>query len=367
MKILIVAHLKRKVTPDMTASRSRVIYELAKGLIKKGHDVTILGTGDSHVPGAKIISVIPRSFVEMPAYENPFYAETGFLIKMAKMLEEIAGDYDIVHNNTYPEFINLMAADRISIPIVTTVHAQATPEFDEVLSLFPGSFLISISKAHRELFKKAKIYEVIYNGIDTDLYKFQEKKEDYLLWIGRLGKAKNKDGNFIDAKGVKWAIELARATGSRLKLSGNVEDIEFYNKEVKPHLSDKIEWVGEVSAEQPLSKQEVVELMQNAKAFLMTINWYEPFGLVMAEAMSCGTPVIGFNRGSVSELVEDGKTGVVVEPKEGLDGLKRALAEIDRIEPVACRKRVEEKFSVGVMTNNYEKLYNDVIGEQHVQ
>ncbi len=361
MKILIVSHLKRKVTPEITASRSRVIYELTKGLLSKGHEVSILGTGDSNVPGAKTIPVIPKSFVDMPVYENPFYAETGFLIKMTKMIEEIAGEYDIVHNHTYPEFINLMAMDKINTPMVTTVHAQATPEMDEVLSMFSGANLISISKAHKNLFKKAQISEVVYNGIDTDLYSLCEEKEDYLLWIGRLGKAQDKDGKYIDAKGVRWAIKLAQETGEKLLISGNVEDVKFFEQDVKPYLNDKIKWIGEISAEQPLSKEEVVRLMQKAKAFLMTINWYEPFGLVMAEAMSCGTPVIGFDRGSVSELVVDGKTGFVVSPEKGIDGLKDAVSKLSTIKPEDCRQHVENNFSTKIMIENYVSVYEKAI------
>lgn len=357
MKILITAPLRRKITPDITASRPRVIYELVKGLIERGHQVSILGTGDSFVPGAKVIPVIPKSFNELPAFENPFYAETGFLVKLAQKIKEIAGDFDIIHNHTFPEFINLMITDKIQTPLLTTVHAQATPELDEVLSLFPKANLVSISMAHQKLFKKAKINDVVYNGVDTNLYTFKEKKEDYLLWIGRLSKAKDKQGNFIDPKGVRWAIQLARETNSKLILSGNVEDEEFFKKDVQPFLNKKIQWIGSISAEQPLDKKEVVTLMQNAKAFLMTINWYEPFGLVMAEAMSCGTPVIGFDRGSFSELVVGNKTGFVVPPKSGIEGLKEALSKIETINPLACRKHVEENFTIEKMVANYEKIY----------
>jgi glycosyltransferase involved in cell wall biosynthesis len=362
MKILIVSLLKRSVTPTMTASRPRMIYELAKGLIAKGHEVTILGTEDSSVPGAKIIGVIPKSFTELPAFENPFYAETSYLIQLAKKIEALAPEFDVIHNHTYPEFINLMAAERIKTPMITTLHAQATPEFDAVLSSFPDSHLISISQAHRSGFTNANIDRVVYNGIDTKLYAFEEKKDDYLLWIGRLGKSKNDQGEFMDAKGIRWAIQLAEASGERLLLSGNVEDKAFFEKDVKPHLNDKIQWIGNISSEQPLSKEEVVKHMQKAKAFLMTINWEEPFGLVMAEAMSCGTPVIGFKRGAVPEVIADGKTGFVVDPNEGVSGLQKALEKLDSVDPKDCRAHVEEHFSIEAMINNYEKVYQEYTG-----
>ena len=165
----------------------------------------------------------------------------------------------------------------------------------------------------------------------------------------------------MDPKGVKWAIKLAKVTGSRLVVGGNVEDMDFYNQDVKPHLSEKIKWVGPVSTELTLTKPEVAAMMQKARAFLMTINWYEPFGLVMAEAGSCGTPVIGFDRGSVKELVVDGKTGFVVSPETGVDGLKEALTKIDSIKPKDCRDHVVKNFSTETMVNNYEALYNEIL------
>ena len=364
MKILIVSLLKRRVTPDIPAARPRIIYEIASGLVKKGHQVSLLGTADSNIPGVNIIPVIEKGFVDMPAFENPFYAETAYLVKLAKKIEEIGNQFDIIHNHTYPEFINLLIAKNIKTPIVSTIHAQAFPEYDEVLSLFPECYHISISEAHKKLFKKAKIYKVVYNGVDTNIYSHQEKKEDYLLWLGRLSKAKNPDGSFMDPKGIKWAIKLAEETNSRLLMSGNIEDMKFYETDVKPHLSDKIQWVGLLSSELILTKPEIAALMQKAKVFLMTINWYEPFGLVMAEAMSCGTPVIGFDRGAVSELIVEGKTGFIVPPEKGINGLKEALSKIEQIKLQDCRDHVVNNFSTEKMVDNYEKTYLEILKQR---
>ncbi len=361
MRILVVSLLKRKITPDVLASRPRVILEIVQGLVKKGHQITLLGTGDSVIPGVEIIPVIEKEFVSMPPYENPFYGETAYLVKLAKKIEEIGNNFDIIHNHTYPEFINLMVENKVKTPIVSTIHAQYFPEFDEVLSLFPETYLISISEAHKKSFKKTKFYKVVYNGIDTNIYSFQEKKDDYLLWLGRLSKAKNTDGSFMDPKGIRWAIKLAEDSGSRLLLSGNIEDMEFYKRDVEPHLNDKIQWIGPKGPELKLTKPEVAALMQKARAFLMTINWYEPFGLVMAEAMSCGTPVIGFDRGAVSELVIDGKTGFVVSPEKGIEGLKEALAKIDTVKPQDCRDHVVKNFSIETMVDSYEKTYEEIL------
>lgn len=361
LKIALLAPLKRPINPQTTVSRNRIVLELAQGLAKKGHSVTVFGTSDSYIPNVKIVGVIPKGIVELPPAENPFYSETGYLVQLAKKIENIASDFDIIHNHTYPEFINLLVADRIKTPMVTTIHAQATEEFDDTLSLFPNATLISISKAHKRLFKKTNFARIVYNGVDTNLYSFSDKKREYLLWLGRLSKAKNKDGSFMDPKGIKWAIELARQTGTRLLLSGNVEDMEFYNKDVKPFLNDKIQWVGPISPEQALTREDVASLMRGAKVFLMTINWEEPFGLVMTESMSCGTPVIGFNRGSVSELIIDGKTGFIVDPWDGVAGLKKALEKLPAISSKDCRNHVVANFSLEKMVDNYEKVYLEIV------
>ncbi len=367
MKILITSLLKRAVNKKTLSSRPRIIYELVRGLAKRGHDITVLGTADTQIPGTKTVSIIEKGFLEMPAFENPFYAETSFLVRLAKKVEEIGNDFDIIHNHTYPEFINPLVTRNIKTPFVTTIHAQATPELDSVLSLFPNTYFISISQAHRKLFTKTPVFKVVYNGIDTDIYSFQEKKEGYLLWLGRLSKAKNTDGSFMDPKGVRWAIKLAQETDSPLVLGGNIEDVNFYKKDVEPHLSDKIKWVGGISSELTLPKTEVAKLMKGAKVFLMTINWYEPFGLVMAEAMSCGTPVIGFDRGSVKELILEGKTGFVVSPDDGIEGLKTALSKIDSVKTQDCRTHVENNFSTEKMVENYEKTYEEIINKHKAQ
>lgn len=361
MKILIASLLKRAVNEKTLSSRPRIIYELVRGLVKKGHQITLIGTADSQIPGVTTIPIIDRSFVELPVSENPFYAETSSLVRLAKKIQEVGNDFDIIHNHTYPEFINPLIANTLKTPFVTTIHAQATPELDEVLGLFNNTYFVSISQAHKKLFQKTKIFKVVYNGIDTDIYSFQEKKDDYLLWLGRLAKAKNPDSSFMDPKGAKWAIKLAEATGSRLMMSGNIEDMKFYEQDIKPHLSEKIKWVGPQSSELVLTKPEVAALMAKAKAFLMPINWYEPFGLVIAESMSCGTPVIGFDRGAVKELIEEGKTGFVVPPETGVDGLVEALSKLPQIKPQECREHVVKNFSTQTMVDNYEKTYQEIL------
>lgn len=360
MKILMVSLLKRSVNSKTKSSRPKIIYELTEKLIEKGHSVTVLATGDTEIPGATVIPIIPQSWEDMHGYENPFYMEISTLVLLAKKIEELAPDFDIIHNHTYPEIINLLIAERISTPMVTTIHTQPFDLLDEALSHFPKAKLLAISESHRSLLKKAPVYDIVYNGIDTTIYTYDPTKDDYLLWLGRLSKAKDTSGEFLDPKGVRWAIKLAKQTNKRLLLSGNVEDMSFFKKDVEPYLSDKIQWIGPVSSELSLTKHQVVELMQKAQCFLMTVNWQEPFGLVMAESMACGTPVIGFDNGAVPEIIVDGKTGFIVPHSEGLDGLVKALGKIDLIQPQDCRAHVEEKFSTDAMVARYEDVYKRI-------
>lgn len=357
MKILLVSTLKRKVGKYETASRSQIIYELASGLAKKGHEVAVLATADTNIEGVRTIPIIPQGWIDAPPVENTFFRDVASLIKLAQSVTEIQKDFDIVHNHTYPEFFLPVVEDRLTTPLVTTVHVQATDYIDEILSGFTKTHFVSISKAHQSDFPRTHMDTVIYNGVDTNLFSYQEKKDDYLLWLGRLAKAKNADGTFMDPKGIRWAIALAEKTKQKLIMSGNVEDREFFEKDVRPHLSSTIQWVGDIGTELPLTRNKVVSLMQNAKAYLMTINWEEPFGLVMAESMSCGTPVIAFNHGSVPELIINKKTGFIIDPSTGIDGLAAAVSAIASINSQTCRTHVVENFSLEKMVHNYEQYY----------
>lgn len=382
MKILIVSTLKRKIAPDYFASRSRIIYQLTQGLVSRGHKVSVLGTGDSVVSGADIIPVVEKGWNDLPSVENQFLQETALLIKQAKKIIEVQNSFDIIHNHTYPDFFPLILENELTTPMVTTLHALYDSYMDDLLSSLNKTYFIALSKRYASLYKKTRFFKVVYNGVDTDFYKYSDKKKNYLFWLGRMPKGKDSQGNFLDPKGVRWAIKLAQETGVNLFLSAPVEDPEFYEKDVAPYLNDKIKWVGEVSAEQTAPVEKILELFQGAKAFLMTVNQHEPFGLVMTEAGSCGTPVIGFNRGSVSEVVVDGVTGYIVDQshkergtrrngnskfviqKTGIEGLKEAFSKIDQIDPRDCRKHVVENFSVEKMVENYEKVYREIIGDR---
>lgn len=345
MRIAMLAPLKRGITPDVTASRPRVIFDLVSELVKRGHQITIFGTGDSNVPGARIVPIIPKAlnFLEPP--ENPFYQHTAYL---THMIAKVGNDFDIIHNHMYPEFLALLRS--FKIPLVTTVHAQMTQEMAETLKMFPKAHLVAISEAAKKA--SGREMTVIHNGIDTEFFVPKENPREYLLFVGRM--------KSLDPKGVLHAIAIAQKTGEKLKIVGNVEEPEFYETKIKPYLNGKIEFVGEVSSEQMLTREHMRDLFRSAKAFLFPINWEEPFGLVMAEALACGTPVLAFNRGSVSEIVRNIKNGFVIEASQGVDGFISKLSQLSSISSEVCRNDAVERFSKSRMADDYEKLYSQL-------
>ncbi|MDP2930840.1 MAG: glycosyltransferase, partial [bacterium] len=181
----------------------------------------------------------------------------------------------------------------------------------------------------------------IYNGIDLSHFKFNKKGGGHFVWIARMNKH----------KGVENAIAAAEKLGVRLLLAGRIDptQVEYFNTYIKPHLNEKIKYVGE------LTEQQLSDFYGPAKACLYPIEWEEPFGLVVAESMACGTPVIAYRRGSMPELIEDGKTGFVVD--SNIDLLVEAMKKVDQINRVLVRQQVEEKFSKERMVENYEEAY----------
>jgi len=357
MKIALLAPFEESVPPEKYGGTELVIYNLAQILVDEGHQVYLLATGDSKTK-AKLIPIFPKAIRKDPLAKDMKIRDAFKYIGISRVMEELALlKPDIIHNHMYPEFLALLAS--FKTPLVTTIHAQMTPEMADTLKLFLEAHLVAISESAKKL--SGLDIPVIHNGIDTEFFIPGNAVRDYLLFVGRMSKAKNEKGNFLDPKGVVNAIKIAQKTGDRLKIVGNVEDSAFFETLIKPHLSDKIEFVGDVSSEQLLTREQMRELFQGAKAFLFPINWEEPFGLVMAEAMACGTPVVAFNRGSVSEIVIDTKNGFVVEVSEGVDGFINKLSKLSQISSEECRKDAVTRFSKSRMADDYEKLYNEVI------
>lgn len=355
MRIVMLAPIKRPITPDTTVSRNRVIVDLTTELLDRGHKITIIGTADSSLSGADIIGVVPNGLNFLPTAENPFYQHTSYLTQMIKTLVDRQNEFSLVHNHMYPEFLPLLALSSLKIPMLTTVHAQMTEELKAALASFPNSNLVTISEAAREA--SGLDISVIHNSVDTDFFLPVDGTKDYFLFVGRMSAARDKEGKFIDPKGVGNAIAAAQKAGIKLKIVGNVEDAAFFDTLIRPHLSEKLEFVGEVSSEQKLTREQMRDLFAGAQALVNPINWEEPFGLVMAEALSCGTPVIAFNRGAVKEIVVDSKVGFVIDHHSGIDGFVDAIKKIDQIDRNACRDHAVAHFSKRRMVDEYERLY----------
>jgi glycosyltransferase involved in cell wall biosynthesis len=358
LRIAILAPLKRAITPDTTVSRNRVIVDLVGELVARGHRITIFGAGGSHLPGVEIVPIVPKPLVDMPPAENEFYQHTSYeTLQIAKVLKR-QGEFDLIHNHMYPEYLALYAPWKT--PMVTTVHSQMVELTASVLKQFPQAHLVAISHMAKRM-SGIDSMTVVHNSVDTEFFLPAEGEKPYLLAVGRMSKAKDEQGNFVDPKGIGNAIAIAKATGERLKIVGNVEDPKFFDTIVKPHLSDKIEFVGEVSPEQKMTREQMRDLFAGAKAFINPIQWEEPFGLVMAEALSCGTPVVAFNRGAVSEIIDNGKVGFVVDLASGIDGFVIALEQIGSIDRAACRLHAVANFSKKIMADNYEKVYQNIV------
>ena len=246
MRILIISTLKRKITAEETHARSQIIYKLAHGLTQKGYEVSLLGTKDSVIPGVKTIPVIEKGWVDLSPAENPFFLEVATMVQLTRKIVEIQSQFDIIHNHLYPEFLPPIIENELKIPLVTTIHIQAENYIDETLALFKKTKLISISNAHRSLFKKAPIYKVVHNGIDTNLFSYNERKEDYLLWIGRLSQTKktprtiNKPKKILVLLGLHQILQQLRIFAVQVFLLVLFlilhMGVLFYVAMVKPHL-----------------------------------------------------------------------------------------------------------------------------------
>ncbi len=354
-KIAILAPLKRAITPTTTVSRNRVIVDLVGELVKRGHKVTIFGVGS--LPGVTVIPVAPAALTELPPAENEFYQHTSYLaLEIAEALKH-QGEFDLIHNHMYPEYLALTAS--FTTPLVTTVHSQMTPLTAHVLQQFPAAHLVAISRMAQKA--SGRDMEVVHNAIDTEFFIPNDTPKSYLLAVGRMSKAKDADGKFLDPKGIGNAIAIAKKAGMPLKIVGNVEDPAFFETIVKPHLSSSIQFVGDISSEQNLSREQMRELFAGAKAFINPINWDEPFGLVMAEALSCGTPVVAYNRGAVSEIVTK-DVGFVVDPASGgIDAIVDVLKQIDTINRTVCRDYAVANFSISRMADEYERVYQKIL------
>jgi glycosyltransferase involved in cell wall biosynthesis len=339
VKIAQVAPLHESVPPKFYGGTERVVSYLVERLVELGHEVTLYASGDSLTsarlrPGcARALRLDPDSLD--PVADHVYLAERVF---------QEAGEFDVVHSHI--DSIALPLLRRMTTPHITTLHWRLDiPNVRNLFREFCEQPLVSISDAQRLPLSDINWQATVHHGLPEDLYTLHEQPGDYLAFVGRISPEKRPD----------YAIEIARRSGRPLKLAAKVgiQDREYFQTIVKPLLDQKgVEFVGEIA------EGEKNEFLGNAFALLFPIEWPEPFGLVMIEAMACGTPVIACKRGSVPEIIEHGTNGFVVDD---IGNAVQAVEEIPRLSRKRCRQVFEEKFTATRMANDYVAVYEQLI------
>jgi glycosyltransferase involved in cell wall biosynthesis len=316
-----------------------IVALLADGLADAGHEVTLFASGDSRTRGK-------LSFVYEKA-PSEWIGHSYWELRHTLACLERAGDFDIVHDHT--GMLGLLLGALVETPLVHTVHGPLGGEpgemYEQILRFNPRGRLVSLSMNQRRPHEEFPWLANVPNALELSLYPCNPHRGDYLLFLGRMSWE----------KGCHRAVAVARQTGLPLKIAGKKrEPLEqaYFDEFVAPHLGGGIEYLGEVN------HGEKVELLQDARATLFPIEWEEPFGLVMIESMACGTPVIATRWGAVPEVVEHGRSGIVVDSYREMAG---ALEAADELEPLECRRYAEERFAPQRMVADYVEAYRAAI------
>lgn len=344
MKIALLAPFEESVPPQKYGGTELIVYYLAQ-LLSKKHSVFLFASGDSKTK-AKLIPVFAKAMRTEKIAQDMKMREAIKFIGISKVVKELKKlKIDIIHNHIGWRFLPF--ASLFGVPTLTTLHGPLDVPYQKfVYGQFKQFPFVSISNSQRKLFLGLNYVATIYNGIDIKQFKFKEKpKGDYFAFLARMS----------PEKGPIQAIQAAKMAGVKLKIAAKIDavDSEFFEKKIK-HLIDgkQIEFLGEIGS------TEKSEFLNNAQGLLVPLQWEEPFGLFMIEAMACGTPVIAFNRGSVKEIIKDKKTGFIVNT---VQEMVEAIKNIHRIKRINCRKIIEEKFTAEKMVVNYEKVYQKII------
>jgi glycosyltransferase involved in cell wall biosynthesis len=335
MRIAVVAPCWFPVPPLGYGGIEWVVSLLADGLVDAGHDVTLFASGDSHTKAnlAYVHATAPSEWIGRSFWE----------LRHVLHCFERADDFDVINDHSGP--VGAALGGAVDTPVVHTVHGPLGAEpgllYDQVAAVAPDTALVSLSMNQRKPRPNLNWIANCPNALDLSVYPFRPYRGDYLLFLGRMS----------PDKGAHRAVAVAMEAELPLKMAGKMrepKEREYFAEFVEPHLGDGIEWLGEVSHGQK------VELLQHARATLFPIEWEEPFGLVMIESMACGTPVIATGRGAVPEVIEHGRSGIVVDDYRLM---LAALEEADRLDPRELRRYVEERFSPLRMVRDYTKAF----------
>ena len=332
MKIAVLSPVAWRTPPRHYGPWEQVASNLTEGLVAAGMEVTLFATGDS-LTSAQLDSVVQVGYAEQQDQD----AKVLECMHISNLMER-ADDFDLIHNHF--DFLPLSYTGLIKTPVITTIHGFSSERIIPVYQKYNfHTHYVSISDANRH--PLLNYLGTVYNGLDTGDFEFNAVPDDYLLFFGRIH----------PHKGTSEAIEIAKASGRKLIIAGIIQDENYFKNHVEPFLNEDIQFVGSAG---PVERN---HLLGKATALLHPISFDEPFGLSVAEALLCGTPVIAFNRGSMPELIQDQKTGYLVGT---IDEAVEALKSIKEIDRSYCRNWANSRFSREKMVEDYIRLYHQI-------
>lgn len=345
MKIAQIAPLTESVPPKLYGGTERVVAYLTDALVDLGHDVTLFASGDS-ITKAQLQAVWPHALRLDPAIRDRI---APHMLMMEKVRQQ-AQDFDILH--FHMDYYSFSLFKRQPTPFITTIHGRLDlAEQQPLFSEFNDIPVVSISNHQRKPLQQARWIDTVYHGLPENLLRPQHTKPEYLAFLGRISPEKRVDK----------AIYIAQQTGLPIRIAAKIDaaDQVYFDEYIKPLLNlPHVEFIGEISdAEKPA-------FLSGAKALLFPIDWPEPFGLVMIEAMACGTPIIAFNRGSVPEIITEGLSGYIVEDEQSAIA---AVERLDRLSRIKIREHFEHRFTAKRMAKDYVHCYEQLMRHRHLE
>lgn len=335
MRIAQIAPLFESVPPRTYGGTERVVHYLTEALVRQGHDVTLYASADSRT-SARLRPTVPEALRLSKVRRDPL---PWHLLQLAEIARD-AGEYDIVHFHT--DLLHFPLSRKLEVPQLTTLHGRLDlPDLKPLYQEFRDMPVVSISDHQRAPLPMARWAGTVYHGLPADLYTFRAEGGDYLVFLGRIS----------PEKGPEQAIEIAVKADMPLKIAAKVDEVdrEYFEERVKPLLAHPlVEFVGEVD------ERGKNELLGGARALVFPICWPEPFGLVMIEAMACGTPVIAFPCGSVPEVIDNGVSGFIVD---SIDEAVRMVGKLPELDRATVRATFEARFTSNRMATDYLELY----------